>query len=369
MWRSHSSRASPTCESPPRALELERGFKLEPQLRRARRSSAARAPRRSGAGAWAWTLHSRRRGLPLELQMAGHTTPTRPSLPPPLGCRHAPQRPDLGTRGTHRRQDSRVGRRSADAATGLLISAGTGVDRDFNVLYERAAHGPCLRTGTLPGAHHTRAVGQHPQEHERRAFLDAALRCGHRRNAPRHLIAEEPPAAPSIRASRACRRARRRRRALGHPPPRSASRSSKARRARQAIGPDPLVRIGVHGHSARPGARPCSSRSCLATSPGPPPDRRSRASPSRRSPARPPSRATGIAPRRRGEPRREAWSPRWPGGLSAALPARGEPAAVEVRMDGGVEAGRVARVHGVAVAEDGQQAAAPIAWIRPAASA
>ena len=58
----------------------------------------------------------------------------------------------------------------------LLISAGTDVERDFNVLYDEAADGP-VEHWNLPGADHTRAIRQHRDEYERRvvSFLDAAL--------------------------------------------------------------------------------------------------------------------------------------------------------------------------------------------------
>jgi uncharacterized protein len=58
----------------------------------------------------------------------------------------------------------------------LLISAGTDVERDFNVLYDEAADGP-VEHWNLPGADHTRAIHQHRAEYERRVaeFLDAAL--------------------------------------------------------------------------------------------------------------------------------------------------------------------------------------------------
>ena len=58
----------------------------------------------------------------------------------------------------------------------LLISAGTDVEREFNVLYDEAAQGP-VEHWNLPEAVHTRAIRQHRTEYERRvvAFLDAAL--------------------------------------------------------------------------------------------------------------------------------------------------------------------------------------------------
>jgi hypothetical protein len=68
----------------------------------------------------------------------------------------------------------------------LLISAGTGVERDFNVLYERAAQGRVTHWN-LPGADHTRAIRQYPRQYERRvvAFLADALRVGRARG-PAH---------------------------------------------------------------------------------------------------------------------------------------------------------------------------------------
>jgi uncharacterized protein len=58
----------------------------------------------------------------------------------------------------------------------LLISAGTAIERDFNVLYERAATGP-VEHWNLADAEHTRAIRQYPREYEQRvvSFLDAAL--------------------------------------------------------------------------------------------------------------------------------------------------------------------------------------------------
>jgi uncharacterized protein len=58
----------------------------------------------------------------------------------------------------------------------LLISAGTDVERDFNVLYDEAADGP-VEHWNLPDAHHTRAIHQQRADYERRvvSFLDAAL--------------------------------------------------------------------------------------------------------------------------------------------------------------------------------------------------
>ena len=58
----------------------------------------------------------------------------------------------------------------------LLISAGEQDERDFNVLYERAAHGS-VEHWNLPDADHTRAIRAHPDEYEERvaAFFDGAL--------------------------------------------------------------------------------------------------------------------------------------------------------------------------------------------------
>ena len=58
----------------------------------------------------------------------------------------------------------------------LLISAGTDVERDFNVLYDEAADGP-VEHWSLPDAHHTEAITEHPVEYERRVvgFFNAAL--------------------------------------------------------------------------------------------------------------------------------------------------------------------------------------------------
>ena len=49
----------------------------------------------------------------------------------------------------------------------LLISAGTDVERDFNVLYDEAADGP-VEHWNLPDAHHTDAIHEVPDEYERR---------------------------------------------------------------------------------------------------------------------------------------------------------------------------------------------------------
>jgi pimeloyl-ACP methyl ester carboxylesterase len=59
----------------------------------------------------------------------------------------------------------------------LMISAGTTLERDFNVLYERAAQGR-VEHWNLPRADHTRAIRQAPVAYERRVvgFLDRELR-------------------------------------------------------------------------------------------------------------------------------------------------------------------------------------------------
>jgi uncharacterized protein len=58
----------------------------------------------------------------------------------------------------------------------LMISAGTAVERDFNVLYDEAA-GDAVEHWNLPDAHHTDAIHEHAEEYERRvaAFFNAAL--------------------------------------------------------------------------------------------------------------------------------------------------------------------------------------------------
>jgi uncharacterized protein len=58
----------------------------------------------------------------------------------------------------------------------LLISAGTDIEREFNVHYERAANGR-VDHWNLPDAHHTRAIHEQPGDYERRvvAFFDGAL--------------------------------------------------------------------------------------------------------------------------------------------------------------------------------------------------
>jgi uncharacterized protein len=61
----------------------------------------------------------------------------------------------------------------------LLISAGETEERDFNVLYEKAAHGR-VEHWNLPDAHHTAAIREHRREYERRvvAFFDRTLLAG-----------------------------------------------------------------------------------------------------------------------------------------------------------------------------------------------
>ena len=63
------------------------------------------------------------------------------------------------------------------AAPTLLVSAGRAEERDFNLLYERAARGR-VEHWNLPDAHHTRAIREHAVEYERRVvgFFDEALR-------------------------------------------------------------------------------------------------------------------------------------------------------------------------------------------------
>ena len=60
----------------------------------------------------------------------------------------------------------------------LLISAGTDVERDFNVLYDEAAPDGPIEHWNLPGAHHTAAIHEYPDEYERRvaSFFDQTLR-------------------------------------------------------------------------------------------------------------------------------------------------------------------------------------------------
>jgi uncharacterized protein len=58
----------------------------------------------------------------------------------------------------------------------LLISAGTSVERDFNVLYDQAARGP-VEHWNLPDAHHTDAIRDEANAYEQRVtrFFDEAL--------------------------------------------------------------------------------------------------------------------------------------------------------------------------------------------------
>jgi hypothetical protein len=59
----------------------------------------------------------------------------------------------------------------------LLISAGTAIERDFNVLYDEAATGP-VEHWNLPDARHTDAIRDRPDDYERRVveFFDRSLR-------------------------------------------------------------------------------------------------------------------------------------------------------------------------------------------------
>jgi uncharacterized protein len=59
----------------------------------------------------------------------------------------------------------------------LLISTGVAEERDFNVLYDEAAHGR-VEHWNLPHAHHTNAIHEYPRQYERRvvAFFDKELR-------------------------------------------------------------------------------------------------------------------------------------------------------------------------------------------------
>jgi fermentation-respiration switch protein FrsA (DUF1100 family) len=59
----------------------------------------------------------------------------------------------------------------------LLISAGTAIERDFNVLYDEAAGDAPVEHWNLPDAHHTDAIHEYPEEYERRlaSFFDRAL--------------------------------------------------------------------------------------------------------------------------------------------------------------------------------------------------
>jgi fermentation-respiration switch protein FrsA (DUF1100 family) len=58
----------------------------------------------------------------------------------------------------------------------LLISAGLDDERNFNVLYDKAARGP-VEHWNLPDAHHTDAIREHPEAYRRRvvSFFDQAL--------------------------------------------------------------------------------------------------------------------------------------------------------------------------------------------------
>jgi fermentation-respiration switch protein FrsA (DUF1100 family) len=58
----------------------------------------------------------------------------------------------------------------------LLISAGHDIERDFNVLYDKAG-GAAVEHWNLPDAHHTAAIREHRREYERRvvAFFDKEL--------------------------------------------------------------------------------------------------------------------------------------------------------------------------------------------------
>jgi hypothetical protein len=62
------------------------------------------------------------------------------------------------------------------AAPTLMISAGTDIERDFNVRYDGLA-GPSVEHWNLPTAQHTRAIHSHRAEYERRVagFFDRAL--------------------------------------------------------------------------------------------------------------------------------------------------------------------------------------------------
>jgi uncharacterized protein len=59
----------------------------------------------------------------------------------------------------------------------LLISAGTTIERDFNVLYDEAAGDGPVEHWNLPDAHHTDAIHEHGGEYEQRVtdFFDRAL--------------------------------------------------------------------------------------------------------------------------------------------------------------------------------------------------
>jgi uncharacterized protein len=63
------------------------------------------------------------------------------------------------------------------ASPTLLISAGETEERDFNVIYDKAARGP-VEHWNLPDAHHTDAIRDQPDEYEHAvvSFYDDALR-------------------------------------------------------------------------------------------------------------------------------------------------------------------------------------------------
>ena len=59
----------------------------------------------------------------------------------------------------------------------LLISAGTALERDFNVFYDEAAGDRAVEHWNLPEAHHTDAIHEHADEYEARvaSFFDRTL--------------------------------------------------------------------------------------------------------------------------------------------------------------------------------------------------
>jgi hypothetical protein len=59
----------------------------------------------------------------------------------------------------------------------LLISAGTAIERDYNLLYDEAAASGPVEHWNLPEAHHTDAIHEHAGEYERRVvdFFNEAL--------------------------------------------------------------------------------------------------------------------------------------------------------------------------------------------------
>ena len=63
------------------------------------------------------------------------------------------------------------------ASPTLMISAGTDVEHDFNVLYDEAAADGPVEHWNLPEAHHTDAIHEYPDEYERRvaSFFDRNL--------------------------------------------------------------------------------------------------------------------------------------------------------------------------------------------------